>query len=165
MDIHIFWEGPWSLEDLSEIKNEEKDFGVYQIYGFHPLYGNSVLLYIGQAINQTFGVRIFQESWTSNEDSENIEIYVGRLASQKSITEDEWNRRIDQSEKLLIYAHSPAYNTQNTRSIPDAYILKNHIFNWNSRRDLFPEVSGCRYTSKFDHLTETKIININNIIA
>lgn len=152
----------WSLEDLSKIKDETKDYGIYQIYGYHPLYGHSVLLYIGQAISQTFGLRIRQESWELNEDHENIEIYVGRLASKNSVTIDDWNKRIDQAEKLLIYAHSPAYNTQNTRSLPEDYILKNKIFNWNSKRDLFPEVSGSRYTSKFDHISEDHIMTSAN---
>lgn len=165
MDIHVFWEGPWGLDDLSKIKDETKDYGIYQIYGFHPLYGHSVLLYIGQAISQPFGVRIAQESWHLNEDQENIEIYVGRLASQKPITNDEWNNRIDQAEKLLIFAHSPAYNTQNTRSLPEAYILKNNVYNWESKRDLFPEVSGYRYTSKFDHISENQIITTTRIKA
>lgn len=165
MDIHIFWEGPWGLDDLSELKDEEKDYGVYQIYGFHPLYGHSVLLYIGKASDQTFGQRISQEEWEYNEDVGNIEIYVGRLASQKLYTDEEWNAKIDQAEKLLIYAHAPAYNTQNTRSLPEPYILKNHIFNWNCKRDLFPEVSGYRYTSRFDHISEEQIITTKRIKA
>ena len=129
------------------------------------MYGHSVLLYIGQAISQTFGVRIRQETWYLNEDQENIEIYVGRLASQKSVTLEEWNERIDQAEKLLIFAHCPVYNTQNTRSLPEAYILKNNVYNWGCQRDLFPEVSGYRYTSKFDHISEDQIITTDKTIA
>lgn len=158
MDIHIFWEGPWSLEGLAEVKDTERDFGLYQIYGFHPLYGNSVLLYIGKACRQTFGQRIAQEDWCYNEDAENIQIYVGRIAVQKSITEEDWETKIDQAEKLLIYAHAPALNTQNTKALPEPYILKNHIFNWGCKRDLYPEVSGYRHTSKFNHITEDLIV-------
>ncbi|MDI6616165.1 MAG: hypothetical protein QME27_05580 [Syntrophaceae bacterium] len=163
MDIHVFWEGPWSLNDLEKLKNDEKDYGVYQIYGCHPLYGHSVLLYIGKAIDQTFGQRISQENWQNTEDGENIEIYIGRLASQKQLTCDEWDAKIDQAEKLLIFAHAPAYNTQNTRSLPEPNVMNNRIFNWNCQRDLFPEVSGNRYTSRFDHILEEHIITTKRI--
>ncbi len=163
MDIHIFWEGPLALKDIDELKNTKKDYGVYQIYGFHPLYGHSVLLYIGKADDQTFGQRISQEGWDINEDYKNIEIYVGRLASQQMITPKEWSERIDQAEKLLIYSHAPAYNTQNTRSLPEQNLLNIHILNWDCRRDLFPEVSGRMYTSKYDHISEQKIITEENI--
>jgi len=165
MDIHIFWEGPRKLENLNNLNNNEKDYGLYQIYGFHPLYGHSVLLYIGKADYQTFGQRISQEGWNYNEDHKNIEIYVGRLASHKSVSREEWSARIDQAEKLLIYSHAPAYNTQNTKSLPEATVLKNHIFNWESKRDLFPEISGFRYTSRFDHISENQIITTENTKA
>ena len=157
MDIHIFWEGPFKFEDLVSIK-EGEDYGVYQVYGQHPLYGNSVLLYIGQANKQTFGVRLGQEEWWLEErDPKNIEFYLGRFAGQKSVSDEEWEKRIDQAEKLLIYAHQPVYNISNTNSIPEEYVSNSHIFNWGSHRDLFPEVSGKRYTSKYDHISEDNI--------
>lgn len=45
--IQILWDGPYSITDLVKLKNEEIDYGIYQIYGNHPVYGNDVLLYIG----------------------------------------------------------------------------------------------------------------------
>ncbi len=64
--IHIEWDGPYRfgehpshLEPVSGLKGPT-DYGVYQIYGGHPVYGNSALLYIGMAAAQEFGKRIPQ---------------------------------------------------------------------------------------------------------
>lgn len=158
MDIHVFWEGPFGLNDLDRLGSESRDFGVYQIYGHHPLYGDNVLLYIGLAQLQTFQARINQEKWWKEQpDTERIEIYVGRLAGRNSISTDTWNTLIEQAEKLLIHAHQPVYNIQNKNSIPESDVLNNHIFNWQSYRDLFPEVSGSRFTSRFEHIEAAHI--------
>jgi hypothetical protein len=45
--IHIEWEGPYSLSQLDTLNDLRKDYGLYQIYGHHPIYGSNVLLYIG----------------------------------------------------------------------------------------------------------------------
>lgn len=61
-EIHMVWEGPYSYEEITNtLRDEYCDFGVYQIYGAHPIYGSDVLLYIGKADQQTFGVRLSQE--------------------------------------------------------------------------------------------------------
>ena len=62
-EIHLAWEGPFRLDNLSKLQDENKDYGVYQIYGRHLVYGSGVLLYIGKASDQTFGKRISQEGW------------------------------------------------------------------------------------------------------
>ena len=56
--IHIDWDGPYRIEEINELNDEKKDYGIYQIYGTHPVYGSNVLLYIGKADQQTFGARI-----------------------------------------------------------------------------------------------------------
>lgn len=35
--IQVHWEGPYRIADLHNLKNEETDYGVYQIYGKHPV--------------------------------------------------------------------------------------------------------------------------------
>jgi len=117
------------------------------------------LLYIGKADDQTFGKRIAQEKWC---DHKNIEVYVGRLAGRTKVSAKEWSERIDKTEKLLIYSHAPAYNTSNTRTVPERKVLSNHIFNWDQYRSLFPEVSGGRYTSKFDHISDDHIYTVSD---
>jgi hypothetical protein len=157
MDVHIFWSGPYSLNNLSKLNDEQKHYGVYQIYGHHSLYGSHVLLYIGKAAQQTFGKRISQEEWEFIEDPSNTQIYIGQFAGKKNVSNDEWSEQIELTEKLLIYAHNPIFNNSNTLSIPELKILDLHVFNWSSYRDLLPEVSGKRYTSKFVDITEEKI--------
>ena len=164
MDIHVFWEGPFNINELERINDENKDYGVYQIYGHHPLYGNNVLLYIGQAQQQTFGKRIPQENWQNLSDPDNAQVYVGRLAGKNKISSDKWNTLIEQTEKLLIYAHQPAFNTQSTKSLPEADVMENKIYNWHSHRDLFPEVSGRRFTSRFDHIVEEHIYDDSRVL-
>jgi hypothetical protein len=161
MVIHIFWSGPFSLKQVKELKDEAKDYGIYQVYGHHPLYGSHVLLYIGKANKQTFGVRISQEGWDFEYDPDNIELYVGRLAGKRKITDELWEEMIDIAEPLLIHAHNPIYNNKNVYTIPEEKIANIHIHNWNSFRDLFPDVSGMRYTSKFDNITEEDIYDFD----
>ncbi|WP_130537876.1 hypothetical protein [Thiomicrorhabdus indica] len=116
-DILISWDGPYDLDTIKE-KNSDNDYGVYQIYGHHPVYGNDVLLYIGKAERQTFGKRISQEiSWLYNSDSNNVEIYIGKLFGESHPTPEEWNSQIDIAERILIYTHWPAGNSSNINSI------------------------------------------------
>lgn len=147
--IKISWDGLYSLSNLSEVDNEETDYGVYQIYGTHPIYGADVLLYIGKADLQTFKTRISQEGWVYNCDSKNVKIYVGRLSGDKTPPAAQWSREIALAEKLLIYSHSPARNAQNLNSIPVSYILNVHVLNFGNHRSLLPEVSGGRYTDRY----------------
>jgi len=52
--IQIKWESPFRIDDLKSLNDDEIDHGIYQIYGNHLVYGENVLLYIGQANEQTF---------------------------------------------------------------------------------------------------------------
>ena len=114
--IHIQWDGLHPLNSLSQLNNESRDYGVYQVYGYHPTYGSDSLLYIGQANQQTFYTRISQENWELEEREFNF--FVGRLADVKQPTDNAWSKRIDLAEKFLIYAHFPAYNSRGLQSIP-----------------------------------------------
>lgn len=165
MDIHIFWEGPFNISEIKSKNNADSDYGIYQVYGNHPMYGNSVLLYIGQANDQTFSKRISQEGWLYESDPKNTQFYIGKLGGHKLTSEAGWGEKIDRAEKLLIYSHLPCYNTANTKSIPEEYVSNNVVYNWNSFRNLFPEVSGKRYTSNFDHLWEENVYTYKNLKA
>jgi len=151
--INIDWDGPYSMKDLKQLSDSEVDFGVYQIYGCHPIYDSDKLLYIGQANKQTFGVRIKQERWPFNPDPESIKIYIGRIAGETTPDLKVWEEEINLAEKLLIYTHAPAYNSQNIlrlRNEKDLFGI--HVLNWGHHRDLLPEVSGYRWTSQLDEL-------------
>jgi hypothetical protein len=64
--------------------------------------------------------------------------------------DDLWNAQIDRAERLLIYACSPAFNSQKELGKLDTELQDVHVLNWGCIRDLLPEVSGARWTSKYD---------------
>lgn len=151
--IHILWDGPHSFEDATRLDGEQ-DYGVYQIYGCHTVYGSDALLYIGKAVKQTFGKRIKEEKepWKYNWDARRIAVYVGRVITDSLSTvktHEQWADWVGAAEELLIYAHAPACNSKNIQSI-NYKLLPFHVLNWGSFRDLLPEVSGHRWTYKND---------------
>lgn len=143
--IHIQWDGPFSLEQI-KLMNTRTDYGLYQVYGTHTVYGSNVLLYIGQATYQTFGTRILQHSkWGYVPDEKELKVYVGRFAGNEPVTEEEWNAQISIAEKLIIFTHSPALNSANINSTGNSVPIETHVYNWGNRRNLLPEVSALRY--------------------
>jgi len=153
--IHIQWEGPFILAEISKLDDLVRDYGVYQVYGHHPTYGPGSLLYIGQANQQTFCTRLSQENWEIEERDFNF--FIGRLADTNQPSNDIWDKRIDLAERLLIYAHEPARNSKGLYSIPDEELYDEHILNWGNFGSLLPEVSGLRYTNKFEDLPNYKV--------
>ncbi|WP_078543530.1 hypothetical protein [Litchfieldia alkalitelluris] len=146
--IEIEWKGPYLLSEIAQIKDSEIDYGLYQIYGRHPVYGSNVLLYIGKADRQTIGKRVSQEAWDDTNDSSSIKIYVGRLIGSNTPEEIVWSEEIDLAERMLINVHKPAYNSKSIARLPDAELQNVHILNWGDHCSLLPEVSGFRWTSK-----------------
>ena len=107
-----FWDSPSQLALVSSLMGPT-DYGVYQIYGGHPVYGNSALLYIGMAVAQEFGKRIPQEKhWLENRDAGRVEVYVGRLHGSQTPDDVTWERLIKLAERLLIHVHAPPMNIQ-----------------------------------------------------
>lgn len=144
-EIHIEWDGSHSLESIKQFQ-ESNDYGLYQIYGSHLIYGSNQLLYIGKANDQTFGKRIPQHAkWFYHQDSENIKVYIGRLGGNRTINDEKWGEQIDIAEKLLIHSHKPAYNSSNIQTIPDSIPIETHVFNWCNYCSLMPEVSAFRW--------------------
>lgn len=149
--IHIDWEGPMTVEEAISLADDQ-DYGLYTIYGAHSIYGRSVLLYIGQANGRTFDKRIREHRWwlDFNQDAKQVHLYVGRLGGEVTPSNNSWAERIDQAERLLIYACRPAYNTQQELGALEPRLQNVHILNWGSYCDLPPEVSGARWSSKYD---------------
>ena len=145
MKIHIDWVSGISLEDSYSLLYPH-DYGIYQVYGTHPVYGKNVLLYIGKARDQKIGERLKQhEKFYYNQDSDQIQVYTGRIGSNNPKEDyDQWGSLIDIAEKLLIFTHQPAYNSSNINSAKDIPINA-HIMNWGNRGMLLPEVSAFRY--------------------
>jgi len=148
--IHVDWDGPISLEQARK-RTDTTDYGVYQIYGGHPVYGSGALIYIGCAVRQHFGERLKQEQdWEYNRDAQRVEIYLGRLSGKHSKDYEDWDNDIVLAERLLIYAHLPPYNRQaNLAAAKDSELRNVQVLNWGCHRDLLPEVSGARWTSRF----------------
>ncbi len=95
MDIHIIGKVLISNQ-LEKLDSGDRDFGVYQIYGHHPIYGNNVLLSFGLAQLQTFQERMGQEKWWWDQpDTNNIELYVDFAGRSCGFSIDKWNSMID----------------------------------------------------------------------
>jgi hypothetical protein len=155
--VHLEWEGPKTWEEKDSLVSPI-DYGIYQIYGCHPVHGADCLLYIGKACDQTFASRLKQEvDWMADADFGRLSIYVGRCSGWDGTPSDPvWARQIDLSEKLLILAHRPGWNAQMNIDRESKELSRLHIFNWGCHRSLLPEVSGLRYTSVFDDETDYK---------
>ena len=157
MIIHIEWKGPFSLDKSSEL-DTGRDYGVYQVYGYHPSYGPNSLLYIGQANQQTFCKRLTQEEWEL--EYRDFNFFVGRLADVKQPSDDVWRQRISLAERLLIFALSPAYNSSGLQSPLGKEFYDVHILNWRNFGSLLPEVSGNRFSTKFDDPPNYKVFEL-----
>lgn len=159
--IHIEWDGPCALDAVLSLQGPT-DYGIYQIYGGHPVYGNSALLYIGLAAAQTFSQRIPQEThWLSNRDAGRVEVYLGRLAGQTAPDDETWDRHIRLAERLLIFAHSPPMNTQKSLGSLERDLRFVHVLNWNRHRDLLPEVSGTRWAYRDEDFPNYHVFSID----
>lgn len=122
-DIYVEWSGPYTYEEVISEKEKENfavkpsDIGLYQIYGNHPLYGDSVLVYIGKT-EQKFSKRLKNRPVIlENADAHNIQIYLGKIIHGEftkvgNITDD-----IAKAESLLIHYHRPADNSSNINSL------------------------------------------------
>ena len=114
--VRIEWEGPYTFADVLSLNDEERDYGVYQVYGKHVVFGAGTFLYIGLARDQTFGRRLSQhDDWIEEDDK----IVVGRIAESdyKHDPPDwsDWHKLLEDVESLEIYWHSPPYNSKNIR--------------------------------------------------
>jgi len=150
--IHIDWSGPHSLDEVASFNGPE-DFGIYQVYGAHHVYGSDALLYIGLAEGREFAVRM-EEHWEypMNHDKGRLQVYLGRLFGGPTPDDATWRRHIKLAERLLIYAHKPALNSQMELGQLEPILWRVHVLNWSQYRDLLPEVSGARWTDRFEYL-------------
>ena len=157
MKVNLVWSGPHSYDDVRAMKGNT-DYGLYQIYGTHPVYGANALLYIGRARDQTFGIRFTDHPklgapaelrWEDN--GLQYRIHTGRVhlkESEPRPTKARLRTRLAMAEHLLISAHSPAWNAQHVGAPPKQPRYHDfHILNWGQHGVLLPEVSGSRITN------------------
>jgi len=125
-------------------KDGDEDYGIYQIVGYHTVFRDNSLLYIGMARQQTFAVRIGQHyDWLINEYG--VTIYLGRV--DRILNENgegqhmnRWKSVISPTEDLLIYYHSPPYNSKSISEAPETE-EKIKIINIGDYGCLVPELS------------------------
>ena len=145
--IELWWVGPFRLEKaIQDFGEQGCDQGLYQVYGDHPTYGRRVLLYIGQTRKQTFRKRLAQEKWEWTDNPGALEIHLGRPISRNpgALTDE---KLIDAAERLVIFAHKPAWNSSRIASIKSADLAHVHLLNWGTFGSLQSEISGIRWTS------------------
>lgn len=135
----------------------DADFGLYQIYAEHPVYGADALVYIGKARDETFARRLRQPEykWMNDDyapwedNASRIRFRTGRVHVTRRDSAPgpaKWNAWIDRAERLLIYAHSPARNCDFVRTPPSEPPFHDlHVLNWGQYGSLLPEVSGARF--------------------
>ena len=146
--IEIKWEGPFTLEEISQFSSEI-DYGVYQIYGTHNILGSDTLVYIGQAIDRTFSVRLPERSWI-NWDFAEYKIYIGRLGSSQACTVDEWNNDIDIAERILIDYCQPPFNSQCLNGLSETISNEINVLNFSKRFRLPLVVSSSWRESSYE---------------
>jgi hypothetical protein len=115
--IHVVWEGPFKLRE-AVARTHENDYGLYQIYGTHAIFGPDALLYVGQANARPFRERLswYVEHWEPWESSA-FDIYLGRLGDWAPVSSDHWGTMIDNAEAITIFKMAPPYNSSRIRAL------------------------------------------------
>jgi hypothetical protein len=137
-EIFVEWEGPLSYDEAIKyyFDNESRsDYGLYQIYGPHPIYSNKkrksdddILLYIGQTTSGgKFSERIKSQGFCNGPG---YKIYFGRIDPEHKIDDNIWRLYVLDAEKILINKYTPPYNAQyvgdltnNQLNIQDSVII------------------------------------------
>lgn len=123
--VRIIWEGPLEPTEAYS-RNGNGDYGIYQVYGQHVVFGRDSLLYIGLARDQKFGERLRQQHYWIEDISE-PSIYLGRLHDDDTLDDDDWYDRVADCEQLLIFWHSPPYNLRSISSYDGSFVrIQNH---------------------------------------
>lgn len=136
--IEIKWTGPFTDEEVKGMTHES-DYGIYQVYGNHRIYGENILLYIGQANEQRFGVRIPQhKDWFGWEDAE-LKYYIGKIGGENNVSYEEWKLQVNLSESILIDYCQPAWNSKGLNGWINE--LDAIVFNTGIRRCLPDEIN------------------------
>lgn len=113
--IEIVWEGPFTIEEAINKMDNKTEYGLYQIYGTHSVYGGDSLLYIGKSDGNVFKHRMKSHyaDWIQKEPSK-VSVYLGYFVGENEAppSDEIWSRYIDYAEKLLIYCCQPSYNVR-----------------------------------------------------
>jgi len=154
---HLYWEEhSWSeaVNNKFSAFDKNTDYGLYQVYGDHHIYGDDTLLYIGKAVEQTFGNRMRGHTdFDACQIAKYKRLHLGYFCALDDVSQNNLKKVIDEVEPILIKSHMPAINSVDVKrfdKITDKYFL---VFNWNERGKLLPEVSNLR-NSDYYHDSE-----------
>jgi len=149
--IHLVWkEYDWD-ENVYNKFNGKEDYGIYQIYGDHPIYGYNTLLYIGKARGNTYSQRLNNHyDFYVDKIPKFRKLHLSYFCENVDVNKENWNSKIDLVEKLLINSHFPAYNSQDIKNVlaKENFEKELLVLNWFERGKLLPEVSSLR-TSRY----------------
>jgi hypothetical protein len=152
---HLFWKAyDWDKAIYSE-HNTAKDYGIYQVYGDHPVYGPDTLLYIGKAKDQTYSTRLNGHyDFDASQVARFSKLYLSYFCKVDDLSEANWGDAIDIVEKAFIKAHFPALNSQHVMGFLEADTPNILIYNWGERGRLLPEVSTLRCSATYHDSTK-----------
>jgi hypothetical protein len=142
------WEGPFDWDTRKE--KAKTGHVLYALYGSRHLYGRDVLLYIGKTAAGVGSRLKGHEQWVADE----YDTIRFRLASIGRFWDrDDWDDGdrypkatpsiVNAVESLLIYAHQPAYNSQNVATLERAKGVR--VLNTGRMGHLLPEISYLYY--------------------
>lgn len=142
--FEVFWDGPF--EWRKGIKDCKEHHILYQVYGYHPLYGSNVLLYIGSS-HTSVKTRLKEHEWWLDEEWEDTQVRLGSIREFTTWRSQEVKKRwpkpgkmtVEAIEALLIYANQPVYNDRNKSDAKKAKGIR--IFNNGRLGQILPEVS------------------------
>jgi hypothetical protein len=137
--LHFEWEGLLRFDEIHD-KTSNDDYGLYQIYAHHLVYGPGALVYIGKAEDQSFATRLNQHwmNWAKPEDSPLVRL--GRMDKRDYRDDADWASLLAAAEPLTVFWHTPAYTSHFILDYPD-HALRMRILNTGKRGGLLPEYS------------------------
>ena len=148
--VRIEWEGPFTIDQVLELNDKSKDFGLYQIYGRHVIFGLGSLLYIGKT-EDTFSKRVKgnyadwkpRTPWYQEDREVSVRIghlhcegYEGFMRLQKD--DPDFSKLLRHVEDFQIFCHSPPYNGMGISSYNGQSLI---IENIGERGDLCERLS------------------------
>ena len=137
--VRVEWEGPLTIDAVLELGDRNRDFGLYQIYGRHIIFGLNSLLYVGKT-TETFSQRFRSGHVAWLKDEESVFIHVGRINKEDYDGADR-QQVIKDTEALTIYWHSPPYNSSNIDTYNGQAL---RVINDGERGDLCERLSDDR---------------------
>lgn len=122
--VRITWSEsqPFKFDSTILLPSEEKfKYFIYQIYGQHPVYGQSVLLYIGKT--ERLSNRIKEHGMSKFSRGLELSIRLGVIEDLEGLSKAECRNQMSKVEVLLIASLKPAYNSS---AIMNSNLLKSN---------------------------------------